>query len=80
MDWYRASATELAAAYARAEVSPETMLLSCLDRLDEVNPVLNAVIAQDRTGAVEAAFASATRWRSGKPRGPLDGVPFTVKD
>ena len=56
------------------------VLQSCLDRLDEINPVLNVVIAQDRAAAKIAASASAVRWRAGTPIGPLDGVPFTVKD
>lgn len=78
--WHRRSATALAAAYARGEVSPEDVLQSCLDRLDEINPVLNVVIAQDRAAAKIAASASAVRWRAGTPIGALDGVPFTVKD
>ncbi len=78
--WHQQSATALATAYARDEVSPEDVLQSCLRRLDQINPLLNAVIAQDRAGAMAAASASAARWRAGTPRGPLDGVPFTVKD
>jgi aspartyl-tRNA(Asn)/glutamyl-tRNA(Gln) amidotransferase subunit A len=78
--WHRRSATALAAAYARREVSPEDVLQSCLDRLDQINPVLNAVIAQNRAAAKAAASASAARWRAGTPIGALDGIPFTVKD
>ena len=79
-DWYRVSAAGLAAAYAREEVSPVEVLESCLDRLASVNPVLNAVIAQDSAEARFAATGSAARWRAGAPLSPLDGVPFTVKD
>ena len=78
--WHRGSATALAAAYARREVSPEDVLQSCLDRLVQINPVLNAVIAQNRAAAKAAASASAARWRAGTPIGALDGIPFTVKD
>ncbi len=79
-DWYRVSAAGLATAYAREEVSPVEVLESCLDRLASVNPVLNAVIAQDSAEARFAATGSAARWRAGAPLSPLDGVPFTVKD
>ena len=79
-EWFRASATTLASAYSRGEVSPLEVLEACLARLDRVNRVLNAVIAQDRVAAAVAAEASAQRWKRGTALGPLDGVPFTVKD
>ncbi len=79
-DWHKVSATDLAAAYAERKVTPVDVLQAVLARLDSVNPVLNAVIAQDRTAARKSAQISTARWRSGTPLGPLDGVPFTVKD
>ena len=79
-DWFKFSATALAEAYRARKASPVQVLHSCLDRLDVVNPVLNAVIAIDRAAAMAAAQASERRWRDGNPLGPLDGVPFTVKD
>ncbi|MBS0639600.1 MAG: amidase [Proteobacteria bacterium] len=77
---FRLPATALADAYRSGTVSPVDVLQSCLGRLDTVNPVLNAVIAQDRAAALAAAQASERRWRSGASLGSLDGVPFTVKD
>lgn len=77
---FRMPATALAEAYGSRTVSPVEVLRSCLGRMDAVNPVLNAVIAQDRAAALAAAEGSERRWRSGAPLGPLDGVPFTVKD
>ena len=41
---------------------------------------LNAVVTLDRDGALSEARASTERWRSGAPRGPLDGVPVTIKE
>jgi len=79
-EFYLMDAAVLAVAYARGGVSPVDVLEACLAHLDKVNPVLNAVIAQDPTGARFAAANSAARWRAGTPLGPLDGVPFTVKD
>jgi aspartyl-tRNA(Asn)/glutamyl-tRNA(Gln) amidotransferase subunit A len=79
-DWHRRSVTDLATAYAEQRVTPVDVLDAVLARLDSVNPVLNAVIAQDRTAARTSAELSTARWRAGTPLGPLDGVPFTVKD
>jgi len=44
-----------------------------------LNPGLNA-FAVLNPGALQAAGESASRWRSGRPIGSLDGVPCTVKD
>jgi aspartyl-tRNA(Asn)/glutamyl-tRNA(Gln) amidotransferase subunit A len=79
-DLWRLTAVELAVAYRTGRATPITVTQSHLERLDEVNPRLNAVIGIDRDGAMNAAAASAERWRHGTPRGVLDGVPITVKD
>ncbi len=74
------TAAALQAGYASGEVTPDTALRACLDRLAQVNPRINAVIAIDEGGAGEAAAASTARWRDGAALGPMDGVPITVKD
>jgi amidase len=51
-----------------------------LDRVDRLNPGLNAVLAVDADGARSAAAASDTRRRKGSLAGPLDGVPVLIKD
>ena len=51
-----------------------------LDRIQRLNPGLNAVLALDADGARTAAAASDARRRDGAPIGPLDGVPILVKD
>lgn len=77
---WRLGIAGLGAAFARGALSPADALDACLARLDAVNPVLNAVIAQDRDAAHTAARASAERWRLGQALGPLDGVPMVIKD
>jgi len=79
-EWFKLSATELASAYAAQETTPTDVVRACLDRLETVNPTLNAVIAWDTDASLAAARASAQRWADKQPLGPLDGVPFTVKD
>jgi aspartyl-tRNA(Asn)/glutamyl-tRNA(Gln) amidotransferase subunit A len=79
-DLFRQSTTALTEAYANGQATPVDVLDSVLARLDAINPILNAVIAQDRPSARGAAEASAARWRANTALGPLDGIPFTVKD
>jgi aspartyl-tRNA(Asn)/glutamyl-tRNA(Gln) amidotransferase subunit A len=74
------SATELFAAYQRGDSTPKEVLEATLERLEQVNPRLNAVITLDAEGARLAAMASTKRWRARQIRGPLDGVPVTIKD
>jgi aspartyl-tRNA(Asn)/glutamyl-tRNA(Gln) amidotransferase subunit A len=77
---WQQSAADLASGYAKKEFSPVEVVESVLRRLDQINPKLNALVTQDREGARVAAAASEKRWLAGTPIGPLDGVPFTVKD
>ncbi|HEV2885774.1 MAG TPA: amidase family protein [Jatrophihabitans sp.] len=51
-----------------------------LDRIDRLNPRLNAVLAVDADGARAAAEASDARRRAGAAVGALDGVPILIKD
>jgi aspartyl-tRNA(Asn)/glutamyl-tRNA(Gln) amidotransferase subunit A len=77
---WRLSATNLFAGYASRDFSPVEVLDSVLERLDEINPRINAVVTLDRQGARVAAEASEKRWLARAALGPLDGVPLTVKD
>ncbi len=68
------------AGFATGQISPVEVLEAVLDRLDRVEPSVNAFAHVDREGARDAARASEARWRSGTALGPLDGVPVSVKD
>ena len=73
------SASELARLIRDGEASSVDVVESCLARIDEVNPAVNAVVrlAHD---ALEQASAADARRASGEPLGPIHGVPFTIKD
>jgi aspartyl-tRNA(Asn)/glutamyl-tRNA(Gln) amidotransferase subunit A len=73
------SARELALVYADG-LSPNDVMAATLARIDEINPELNAIVTLDAAGAISSAAASAKRWKEGRPLGPLDGVPVTIKD
>ena len=77
---HRMTAQQLATAIASGAVTAGAALDHHLDRVDRLNPRLNAVVARDdvgaraRAAAADAAIARGERW------GPLHGVPMTVKD
>ena len=73
------SAEDMLAYYARRQLSPVDVLQAITERVARLNPNVNA-FAVLTPGALQAAGESASRWRSGRPIGPLDGVPCTVKD
>ena len=73
------TAEELGENYARARLSPVEALQAVTERIARHNGRVNAFVLLD-PGAVRAAGESEQRWRAGRPSGPLDGVPVTVKD
>ncbi|MEK9968649.1 MAG: amidase, partial [Ferrovibrio sp.] len=77
---WRLTANDLHKAYSSGRLSPVDVTRGILDRIPALNPKLNAVVHLDAAGALRAAEDSAARYRDGKPRGPLDGVPVTIKD
>nr|WP_294529556.1 amidase family protein [uncultured Rhodopila sp.] len=73
------SAEDMLAAFSRRQLTPVDVLQAVTERVARLNPGLNA-FAVLNPGALQAAHESASRWRSGRPIGALDGVPCTVKD
>src|SRR5437870_3704111 len=51
-----------------------------LDRIDRLNPLLNAFITVLHEDAIERAAASDALLASGTRLGPLHGVPLALKD
>lgn len=74
------SATELVHGFARGTVSPIEATEAALDRIEALNPRLNAFVHVDAEGARAAARESEVRWSAGRPAGPVDGVPTSIKD
>ncbi len=77
---WRRSGTELAALVAGGDVSAREVVDAHLDRIDEVNGWLNALVVVDADGARAAADGVDRARADGEILGPLAGVPFTVKD
>ncbi len=77
--WKR-SALELAKIFASGEASASEIVDAHLARIDEVNPVLNAIVRRlDEEARAAASQIDAAR-ASGEQLGPLAGVPFTIKE
>ena len=76
----RLSATELLVAYRRKKLSPVEVTQAVLDRIEALDPAVNAFCMVDGARAIEAARESEARWQRGKPVGLVDGVPTTIKD
>lgn len=75
-----ASATALAQYIRTKEISSEEIVNAYLERIEAVNPQLNAVVQLTAdTARAQAREADAALTR-GEIKGPLHGVPFTVKD
>jgi aspartyl-tRNA(Asn)/glutamyl-tRNA(Gln) amidotransferase subunit A len=74
------SAVELLTLYRDRRASPVEVMTAVLDRVEALEPQLNATWARDPDAALADARASEARWAKGEPIGALDGVPVTVKE
>ena len=79
-DLAECSALTLLALYRSADASPVEATRAVLDRIERLNPVLNAYCHLAPEQALAAARASEQRWRRRAPCGELDGVPVSIKD
>jgi amidase len=74
------TATELAAAIRSKEVSSRELLDEYVDRVEQLNPAINAVVTLDVDRARAAAAAADAATVRGDELGPLHGLPVTIKD
>lgn len=72
-------AADLTAGIRTRVISAREALKSCLDRIDAVNPLINAVVLTLRDEALAAADAADKAVKAGEALGPLHGVPVTTK-
>ena len=73
------SAVQLLQAYASGEASPRETVSACVDRIERLDPTLNAVATLCAEQAADQAKESERRWHIGEAR-PLEGVPVGLKD
>ena len=72
--------TRLLALFARRELSPSEYYEHLLAHIQRWEPHLNALYRFDPQRIREQAAAATERWRKGQPKGPLDGLPVTIKE
>jgi amidase len=77
---WRKGAVELAKLISDREVSSREVVQAHLDRVEAVNPHLNAIVRLLPDEALAAADAADRAVADGSALGPLHGVPFTVKE
>lgn len=73
-------AAALAALIRTRQLSSRDVVQTHLDRIEAVNPQINAVVTLMAKEALQAADAADKAVASGAPLGPLHGVPFSIKD
>ncbi len=77
---YYKQATELASLIRSKKLSPVELIETTLNRIETLNPVLNAFVALRPEEAMEEAKHLEMRLASGEEPGPLAGIPIGVKD
>jgi aspartyl-tRNA(Asn)/glutamyl-tRNA(Gln) amidotransferase subunit A len=62
------------------DLSPVTLVEALLERIEALNPQLDAFVTQTSEQAREAARQAETEIMAGDYRSPLHGIPFGLKD
>nr|XP_046269990.1 glutamyl-tRNA(Gln) amidotransferase subunit A, mitochondrial [Scatophagus argus] len=71
--------SEVSLALRQGRISPTELCRKCLNRIRKTQH-LNAFITVTEESALKQAQEAETRLLQGAPKGPLDGIPFAVKD
>ncbi|MCU1302878.1 MAG: enantiomer-selective amidase [Candidatus Sulfotelmatobacter sp.] len=71
---------DLSSRMKRKEVSPIELTRACLDRIEKLNPSLNAFVTVTAESALAEAQAAEAEIARGQWRGPLHGIPIALKD
>lgn len=74
------SASRIAAEIRAGKLTSRTIVDACLERIEQVNPSINAVVQLVAGRAREEADELDRLAASGRFKGPLHGVPITIKD
>ncbi len=77
---HRLSLVEVSERMASGQLAPVALVRALLERIERIDPVLGSYALVTRERALAAAERAERELRSGRPRGPLHGVPIAVKD
>ncbi len=79
MEIHELPATRLTELIRSRRLSAREAVGSCLTRIEQRNPALNAIVDLDAEGALKAADSIDAKIGRGDPVGRLAGVPLTIK-
>ncbi|MCC6779283.1 MAG: amidase [Hyphomicrobiales bacterium] len=68
------------AQFAQGNDTPREFLERCIATISALEPQVGAFVHLNLDGARVAADQATARWRAGKPRSPIDGMPIGIKD
>ena len=74
------SIVEISELLRTRELSPVELTKQCLERIEKLNPTLNAFITVTSQSALEQACTAEKEMLQGHWRGPLHGIPLALKD
>ena len=77
---YELSAFDAARLIRQRDLSPVALVESLLQRIERIEPQVQAWVTLDRSGALATAQTLEQEVASGRTRGPLHGVPVGIKD
>ncbi|MHB8681569.1 MAG: amidase [Acidimicrobiales bacterium] len=80
MDFRRVPLSELAAEVRSGKVAARELVAHSLERIEALNPAVNAFVAVDGDAALAAAARIDEQVAAGRDPGPLAGIPLAVKD
>jgi aspartyl-tRNA(Asn)/glutamyl-tRNA(Gln) amidotransferase subunit A len=74
------SILEIGQRLRRRDLSPVELTRDCLERIDGLNPRLNAFVTVTADSALKQAAEAEAEILRGENRGPLHGIPIGLKD
>ncbi len=77
---YTLSATQLLHLIDKGEVTSRNVTQHFVDRIEQINPSLNAVVIKLFDKALQQADKADELYKQGKRSGKLHGLPFTIKE
>ncbi len=80
MELYRLDAAQVTAGVKNRDFSAEEYVQQLLERIEKVEPKVNALITITAKEALERARSIDKKVRAGEPVGPLAGVTVSIKD
>jgi Asp-tRNA(Asn)/Glu-tRNA(Gln) amidotransferase A subunit family amidase len=79
-DFRHITVEDLAGHVRAGDLTAVAVTEAALERIEKLNPVLNAFVAVDADDALAQARAVDVRIQAGEDVGPLAGIPIGVKD